>query len=125
MRRLSILSLLILVVLFAIVFALFARLHEEALFYVSGPILGAMLAGLTYPRDRAALITGGAIGGLCQGILAVMAFKRGYIFPDFGALTGVLFLANLAVHLAAGLGFGTLLYLAFRWARPRNLTSES
>jgi hypothetical protein len=46
MGRLSILSMLILVVLFAIDFALIARLHEEAFFYITGPTLGAMLAAL-------------------------------------------------------------------------------
>ena len=110
---------LLLVVLFAIVFALFARLHEEAIFYVTGPILGAMLAGLAYQRDRLALITGGAVGGLCQGIFAVIVLKRGFIFPDIAMITAAHFLATLAVHLTAGLGFGTLLYLTFRWARPR------
>jgi hypothetical protein len=124
MSRLSILSLLLLVVLLAVVFAIFARLHDEAFFCVTGPLLGAMLAAFAYRRDRSALITGGAVGGLCQGILAVMVFKRGYIFPDIALITGVLFLATLAVHLLAGLVFGTLLYLAFRWARPRSLTSN-
>ncbi len=123
MRRCSILSMLLLVVLFAIVFTLVARLHEEAFFYISGPILGAMLAALVYQRDRLALITGGAVGGLCQGIFTVMVLKRGYIFPDTAMITGSRFLATLAVHLTAGLVFGTLLYLPFRWARPRNLTS--
>jgi hypothetical protein len=124
MSRLSILSLMLLVVLLAIVFALFARLHEEAFFYVTGPMLGAMLATLVYRRDRSALITGGAVGGLCQGIIAVMVLKRGYIFPDIAMITAPHFLATLAVHLMAGLVFGTLLYLAFRWARPRSVTSD-
>jgi hypothetical protein len=118
MIRLSVLSMLVLVVLFAIVFTLFARLRVEAFFYVTGPILGATLAALAYRRDRLALITGGAVGGLCQGIFAVLVLKRGYIFADFGSITGAHFLATLAVHLTAGLVFGTLLYLAFRWARP-------
>jgi hypothetical protein len=124
MKRLSVLSMLILVVLFAIVFALFARLGEEAFFYITGPILGAMLAAFAYRRDRSALITGGIIGGLCQGIFAVMVVRRGYIFPDIAMMTGALFLATLAVHLMAGLVFGTLLYLAFRWAQPRSLASH-
>jgi hypothetical protein len=124
MRRLSILGMLILVVLFAVVFALFAWLREEALFYITGPILGAALAAWAYPRDRSALITGGVVGGLCQGIFAVMVFKRGYIFPDIGMITAGLFLATLAVHLAAGLVLGVLLYLAFCWARPRNVASD-
>lgn len=119
MTRLSILGMLILVAIFALVFALFAWLREEALFYVTGPILGAMLTALTYSSDRWAWITGGAIGGLFQGICAVMFLKRGYIFPDVSMLTGPLFLATLGVHLASGLVFGTLLALAFRWARPR------
>jgi hypothetical protein len=124
MKRLSILGMLILVVLFAVVFALFARLREEAFFYITGPILGAMLAAFAYRHDRSAMITGGVIGGLCQGIFAVMVLRRGYIFPDVAMITGALFLANLAAHLMAGLVFGTLLYLAFRWARPRSLASN-
>jgi hypothetical protein len=44
MRQLSILSVLVLVVLFAIVFALFARIHYEAIFYVTGPVMGSLLA---------------------------------------------------------------------------------
>ena len=124
MIRLSVLSLLLLVILFAIVFTLFARLHDEALFYVTGPLLGAMVAALAYRRDRSALITGGAVGGLCQGIFAVTVFKHGYIFSDVAMITGVRFLATLAVHLIAGLVFGTLLYLAFQWARPRSVTGH-
>jgi hypothetical protein len=89
MRRLSILSILRSVSLCATIFALFARLHEEAYFHVTGPILGAIIAALVYRRDRPALITGGAAGGLSQGIIAVIVLKRGYIFPDFGALTGM------------------------------------
>jgi hypothetical protein len=123
MKRLSVLSMLILVVLFALVFALFARLREEAFFYVTGPILGAMLAPFVDRRDASAMITGGIVGGLCQGIFAVMVLKRGYIFPDIAMITGGLFLGNLAAHLVAGLVFGTLFYLAFRWARPRSLAS--
>ena len=53
-----------------------------------------------------------------------MVFQRGYIFPDIGMITAGLFLATLAVHLAAGLALGVLLYLAFRWARPRNATGD-
>jgi hypothetical protein len=124
MKRLSVLSMLILVVFFAIVFTLFARLREEAFFYIIGPILGAMLAAFAYRRDRSAMITGGIIGGLCQGIFAIMVLKRGYIFPDIAMITGALFLASLAAHLMAGLVFGTLFYLAFRWARPRGLASD-
>ena len=90
MRRLSILSLLLLVILFAIVFALFAQLHEEAFFFITGPMLGAMLAALAYRRDPSALISGGVVGGLCQGILAVMVLKRGYIFSDIAMITGPL-----------------------------------
>ena len=124
MKRLSVLSMLILVVFFAIVFALFARLREEAFFYITGPILGAMLAAFAYRRDRLAMITGGIIGGLCQGIFAVIVLRRGYIFPDIAMMTGALFLATLAAHLMAGLIFGILFYLAFRWARPRSLASN-
>ena len=35
MSELSILGVLLLLILFAIVFALFARLHEEAIFYIT------------------------------------------------------------------------------------------
>jgi hypothetical protein len=49
-----------------------------------------------------------------------MVLRRGYIFPDRAMITGPLFLATLAVHLMAGLAFGTLLHLAFRWARPQS-----
>jgi hypothetical protein len=119
-KRLSILSTLILVVLFAIAFALLARLGDEAFFYITGPVLGALLGASAYRRDRSALITGAVAGGLCQGVIAVMVLKRGYIFPDIAMITGPLFLANLAAHLMAGLAFGTLLYLALRWARPRS-----
>ena len=66
------------------------------------------------------MITGGVIGGLCQGIIAVLVLGRGYIFPDVAMITGPLFLATLAAHLMAGLALGTLLYLAFRRARPRS-----
>jgi hypothetical protein len=124
MSRLSILSLLLLVILFAIVFALFAWLHEEAFFYVTGPMLGAILAAMAFRRDPSALISGGIVGGLCQGIFAVLVLKRGYIFPDIAMITGALFLAALAAHLMAGLVIGTLLHLAFRWARPRSVTSN-
>jgi hypothetical protein len=124
MKRISILSMLILVVPFAIDFALIVRLHAEAFFYITGPTLGAMLAALAYQHDRSALITGGAVGGLCQGIIAVLILKRGYIFPDTALITAPLFLGTLAVHPMAGLVFGTLLYLAFRWASPRNATSH-
>jgi hypothetical protein len=120
MTRISIRGMLILVATFAILFALFAWLREEALFYVTGPILGAMLAALTCSSDRWAWITGGAIGGLFQGICAVIFLKRGYIFPDVGTITAPFFVATLGVHLASGLVFGTLLALAFRWARPRH-----
>jgi hypothetical protein len=124
MKRISILSMLILVLLFAIDFALIVRLHEEAFFYITGPTLGAMLAALAYRRDRSALITGGAVGGMCQGIIAVLILKRGSIYPDIAMITAPLFLASLAVHLMAGLLFGTLLYLAFRWASPPNVTGH-
>jgi hypothetical protein len=124
MRRLSILSLLLLIVLFALVFALFARLHEEAFFCVTGPLLGAMLAALAYRRDPWALISGGVGGGVCQGIIAVLVLKRGYVFPEVAMITAAHFLANLAAHLTAGLVIGTLLYLAFRWARPPSPTSD-
>jgi hypothetical protein len=124
MRQLSIRGVLLLVILFAIVFALFSRLHEEAIFYITGPILGAILAALAYRRDWSALITGGAVGGLCQGILAVLVLKRGYAFADVAMITAPLFLANLVVHLVAGLVFGTLLHLAFRWVCPRNEERE-
>ena len=82
--------------------------------------MGAILAALAYRRDRSALITGGVVGGLCQGIFAVLVLKRGYIFTDVAMITAPLFLATLVVHLVAGLVFGTLLYLAFRWGCPRN-----
>ncbi|AGA26238.1 hypothetical protein [Singulisphaera acidiphila] len=118
MIRISILGLMILVVLCALILGLFVRLHEEAFFYITGPLLGAMLAALTCRRDRSALITGGGVGGICQGILAVLVLKRGYIFPDVAMVTGFLFLATLAVHLLLGLAFGTFLYLSLRWARP-------
>ena len=124
MKRLSVLSMLILVVLFAIVFALFARIREEAFFYITGPIFGAMLAAFAYRRDRYAMISGGIVGGLCQGIFAILVLRRGYNFPDIAMITGALFLASLAAHLMAGLVFGTLFYLAFRWARPRSLASN-
>jgi hypothetical protein len=124
MRQLSILSVLVLVVLFAIVFALFARIHYEAIFYVTGPVLGSLLAALSYRRDRSALITGGAVGGLCQGIIAVIVLKRGYIFPDIAMITSTYFLVNLTVHLMAGLVLGTLLYLAFRWACLGSVTTK-
>jgi hypothetical protein len=124
MSRLSILSLLLIVVLFAIIFALFSRLHNETFFYVTGPLLGATLAACAVRRERSALITGGAIGGLCQGVIAVLVLKRGYIFPDMAMITAGGYLATLAVHLMAGIVFGTLLYLAFRWARPRSVTSD-
>ena len=123
MSRISILGMMMLVVLFALVLALFARLREEAFFFVTGPLLGSMLAATVYRRDRSALITGGAVGGICQGIFCVIVLKRGYIFPDIAMVTGAHFLATLAVHLLTGLTFGALLYLAFRWARPRRVTS--
>jgi hypothetical protein len=124
MRRLSILSLLLLVILFAIIFALFPWLREEAFFYITGPMVGAILAAMAYRRDHLALITGGAVGGLCQGALAVLVFKHGYIFLDIAMMTGIRFLATLAAHLTAGLVIGSLLYLAFRWTRPRSTTSH-
>jgi hypothetical protein len=124
MSRLSILSVLLLVVLFAFVFALFSRLHNEAFFYVSGPILGALLAAFVHRRDRSALITGGAVGGLCQGVIVVLVLKRGYIFRDIAMITATHYLASLVVHLIAGLVFGTLLYLALRWARPGCVTCD-
>ena len=43
MRRVSILGMLILVILFAVAFALFARLRGEASIYITGPVLGALL----------------------------------------------------------------------------------
>ena len=118
MKQLSILGILILVVLFAVVFALFARIRGEAFFYLTGPLLGALIGALAYRRDRSALIKGGVAGGLCQGIIAVLVLTRGYIFADFGMLTASVFLLNLAVHLMAGLVIGSLLYLALRRARP-------
>src|SRR4051794_6647954 len=120
MRRLSISGMLILVVLFAAVFALIARLRAEASFYITGPIAGAVLAAWAYRRDGLALVTGGIIGGLCQGIFVVLLLKRGYIFPDIAMITGPLFLATLAAHMIAGGVFGTLLHLAFRWTRPQS-----
>jgi hypothetical protein len=87
MMRLSVLSMLLLVVLFAMVLALFLRLREEAFCYVTGPILGAMFSTLAYQRDRSAFVAGGAVGGLCQGIFTVLVLKRGYIFADFGELS--------------------------------------
>ena len=124
MRRLSILSMLIVIVVFALDFALIARLGADAFFYISGPPFGAILAALSYPHDRSALITGGAVGGLCQGILAVLVWKRGYIVSDVAMITAPLFVVNLFVHLMAGLIFGTLLYVAFRWARPGSAATD-
>jgi hypothetical protein len=124
MTRISNLGMMLLVVLSALIAGLFTRLRGESFFYVTGPLLGAILAALAYRRDRSAFITGGAAGGLCQGGFAVLVLKRGYIFPDITMITGALFLATLAVHVMAGLVFGTLLYLAFRWARPRTVTSD-
>jgi hypothetical protein len=109
MNRLSILSLMLLILLAAVFLALFVRLREETIFYVMGPFLGAALAALTYPHDLSALITGGAIGGLAQGIIAMMVFKRGYLFPDLITADG--YLVSLAVHLFLGFGFGLLLFL--------------
>ena len=86
MMRLSILSLLLVVILFAVVFALFAWLREEAFFYITGPMLGAMLAAMPYRRDHLALITGGAVGGLGQGTLVVPVLKHGYIVPDIATI---------------------------------------
>jgi hypothetical protein len=63
-----------------------------------------------------ALITGGAVGGLCQGIFAVLVFNRGYIFSDIAMITAPLFLATLAVHLTAGIVIGTFVA---PWAPPR------
>jgi hypothetical protein len=45
-----------LVVLFAVAFALFARIREEAFFYITGPVLGAFLGAFAYRRDKSALI---------------------------------------------------------------------
>lgn len=118
MKPLSILGLMLLVILAALILALFVRLRGEAFFYIVGPLLGALLGSMAYPRDQGAMITGGAVGGLCQGVIGIMVFKRGYVFQDVGIMTGTLFLASLAAHLAVGLGVGTLLYLALRWARP-------
>ena len=119
MKQLSIRGTLVMVLLFALVFALFARLHEEAFFYVSGPVLGAMLAAWVFRSDRSALITGGVIGGFCQGAFAILILKRGYPFSDVQMMTGGLFLASLATHLILGLVFGALLHVAFRWTRPK------
>lgn len=119
MRRVSILGMMLLVVLCALVLGLFVWLREEAFFFVPGPLLGSALAAMAYRRDRFALIKGGAIGGLCQGLISVMIFKRGYIFSDIAMMTGAYFLVTVAVHLFAGLAFGTVLDLAFCGARPR------
>jgi hypothetical protein len=119
MSRISIRSMMLLIVLCALLLWLFAWLHAEAFFFVTGPLLGATLAAFSYRRDPSALITGGAVGGICQGFFAVLVLKRGYIFPDIAMMTGDRFLATLAVHLLAGLAFGMLLHLAFRWARPQ------
>jgi hypothetical protein len=83
-------------------------------------VLGAVILALSYRLDRSALITGGAIGGLCQGVVAILIFRRGYVFRDITTITGPLYLASLAVHLLSGLAVGALLFLAFRWARPRH-----
>ena len=91
MKQLSILGILILVGLFAVVFALFVRIRDEAFFYLTGPLLGALIGALAYRLDRSALIKGGAAGGLCQGFIAVLVLKRGYMFADFGKLTASLF----------------------------------
>ncbi|SIO67447.1 hypothetical protein SAMN05444166_8365 [Singulisphaera sp. GP187] len=122
MIRISILGVMLLVVVCALILGLFVRLQEEAFFYITGPLLGATLAALACRQDRSALITGGGVGGICQGILTVLILKRGYIFPDIAMITGTLFLANLAVHLLLGLAFGTLFYLSLRWAHPRTVT---
>lgn len=121
MKRLSLSGTMILVVLAAVVLALFARLGGEASFYVVGPLLGAIIASLIHRRDESALITGGLIGGLCGGIFAVLVLKRGYIFSDVAMITGGLFLMTLGVHLVAGLVIGTLLYLAVRRTAPRQV----
>src|SRR5438128_2185519 len=108
----------LLVLLSAVVLALFARLHSEAVFYFAGPVLGAALAAMVYRQDPSALIKGGLIGGLCGGVTAMLLFKHGYIYRDVGGITGPRYLASLAVHCLAGLAFGSLLFLMFRWARP-------
>jgi hypothetical protein len=119
--RISILGVMVLVVLCALTFALFTWLRERAFFFVTGPLLGAMIGALVYRRDRSALITGGAVGGLCQGIFAVIVLKRGYIFSDVAMINAPRFLANLSVHLLAGIACGMLLHLALRCARPRGV----
>src|SRR5262245_24670861 len=108
----------LLVLLAALLLTLFVRLGEEASFDVTGPLLGASPAALMSPHDRSAIIKGGALGGLVQGVIAMMVFKRGYILPDVTIITGTQYLASLAVHLVSGLGFRVLLFLALRWARP-------
>src|SRR5262245_28341022 len=100
MGRLSILGLMILVLLAAL---WLARLRGEAFYYITRPILGASLGALWPPRHRWSLVTGGLLGGLCQGIVSVLLLRRGYPFGDVAMLTGTLYLAALAVHLLAGL----------------------
>lgn len=118
MKRLSVRGGMLLVVLVALVLALIARLGGEACFYCAGPIGGAILGATAARHDRWASLTGGLIGGLCQGILVPLFLKQGYVFPDVAMMTGGLFVGNLAVHLAAGLVFGGLV-TAIDWSGPR------
>jgi hypothetical protein len=117
--RISILGLMVLVALAGLILGLFARFGADAFFYLTGPLVGATLAGLTCRPDRTAVITGGVIGGIAQGVFAVMVLKLGYPFADITMMTGPLFLAALAAHMLAGLAVGALIYLTIRWARPR------
>ena len=116
--RLSIQGFMLLVFLAALISALGTRIGSEVLCYVTGPIVGASLSALSVPRDRSALVTGGLIGGLCQGMVSILLLKRGYPVGDVAMLTAPLFLASLCVHLLAGFAFGGLLFLALRWSRP-------
>ena len=125
MARLSILGMLILIALVAVVLAMFVRLGDEAAFYVAGPILGSLLGARGYRLDRWAFVKGGAVGGLCQGLVALLVLKHGYPFQDPAMMTGTLFLAAMAVHLTMGLGLGLLLSLAFRQTLPRVNISTS
>jgi hypothetical protein len=109
----------LIVALAAITLALVVRLGADVFSYITGPVAGAALVVLAYRRERTALIKGDALRGLLQGIIAIYVHRRGYVFPNIAIIRGALYLAALAVHLAAGLGFGALLFLALRWAHAQ------
>ncbi len=122
---LSIRGLMLLVLFVALILALFARLGAEALFYVGGPTLGAAFTPLLYRRDRSALITGGMLGGLCQGPIAMLVFGRSHVFPDSGLVTAPLYFASLAIHLLLGFAIGAMLALVFSRPAPRRRATPS